>query len=431
MGEFNRGFTGVNPVGMNEKIFFSQDKSGEKMIRPFMVRLCLIGVLLMVVFSFGCAHRYYFEPTINDQAGRFYVPKRIPIKPGMSLKPEFEIVNEVALVNIQSDIFPYPLGKYTHTWTGNLRLWTDTAIGVLKSELERKDVTVRDDSEKMLMLSVTHAELFWGFRVVECTLRLQVATRDGYIATYDVTSKSKDLHDSCDSAVTKAVAKMFDDDKIRKYLRAPEGPKDTDCDGVYDDKDECPDTPLGVEVDEKGCPLDSDGDGVPDYRDECPDTPLGVEVDEKGCPLDTDGDGVPDYLDQCPDTPGGARVDERGCWVIDGAFFDFDKYVVKPKYIPVLGHVVDVLLENPGLRIEIQGHTDNFGTLEYNQILSENRAGAVMSYLLRNGIERDRLTVKGFSFNKPIATNETEEGRALNRRVELKPILKGQMTDSK
>lgn len=393
------------------------------MIRPFMARLCLIGVLLMVLFSFGCAHRYYFEPTINDQAGRFYTPEQIPMKPGMFLKPEFDIVKEVALVNTQNDTFPHPLGKYTHTWTANLRLWTDTAIGVLESELERKDVTVKGDAKKMLMLAVTHAELLWGFRVVECSVGLQVVTRDGHIATYEVTTKSIDINDSCNSAATTAVAKMFDDDKIRKYLRAPEGPKDTDCDGVYDDKDRCPGTPLGMKVDEKGCPLDSDGDGVPDYKDECPDTPKGVEVDEKGCPLDTDGDGVPDYLDQCPDTPKGARVDERGCWVISGALFDFDKYVVKQKYIPVLEHVVNVLIENPGVKIQIQGHTDNFGTLEYNQILSENRAGAVMSYLLRNGIERNRLTVQGFSFNKPIATNETEEGRALNRRVELTPIF--------
>jgi len=340
----------------------------------------------------------------------------------MFLKPEFEVVKEVALANSQTDISPYPLGEYTHTWTANLRLWTETAIGVLKSELERQDVTIRDDSKKMLMLAVTHAELSWGSRRVECNLRLQVATRSGYVVTYGVVAKSTDLYDSSDSAVTKAVAKMFDDDKIRKYLQAPTGPKDTDCDGVNDDRDECPDTPPGVEVDEKGCPLDSDGDGVPDHRDDCPDTPEGVEVDEKGCPLDTDGDGVPDYRDECPGTPRGARVDERGCWVIEGAFFDFDKYLVKPKYISVLEHVVEVLSENPDVRIEIQGHTDNFGTLEYNQILSENRAAAVMSFLLRKGVERNRLTVKGFSFNKPIATNETDEGRALNRRVELKPI---------
>ena len=88
---------------------------------------------------------------------------------------------------------------------------------------------------------------------------------------------------------------------------------DDDKDGVVNRKDKCPDTPLGVQVDEYGCPIDSDGDGVPDYLDLCPDTPLGVQVDEYGCPIDSDGDGVPDYLDLCPDTPSGVQVDEYGC----------------------------------------------------------------------------------------------------------------------
>ncbi len=92
-------------------------------------------------------------------------------------------------------------------------------------------------------------------------------------------------------------------------------PLDTDGDGVPDYIDQCPETPAGVAVDSVGCPLDADGDGVADYLDECPDTPANVSVDEKGCPLDSDGDGVPDYLDKCPGTPAGAKgyVDENGC----------------------------------------------------------------------------------------------------------------------
>jgi OmpA-OmpF porin, OOP family len=89
--------------------------------------------------------------------------------------------------------------------------------------------------------------------------------------------------------------------------------QDSDGDGVPDRKDKCPDTPLGVEVDEFGCPIDSDGDGVPDYLDNCPNTPLNVAVDRYGCPIDSDGDGVPDYLDKCPNTPSGAPVDADGC----------------------------------------------------------------------------------------------------------------------
>ena len=90
-------------------------------------------------------------------------------------------------------------------------------------------------------------------------------------------------------------------------------PADADGDGVRDRKDECPDTPRGATVDEKGCPKDSDGDGVLDGIDKCPDTPEGVMVDADGCPVDSDGDGVFDGPDKCPDTPKGATVDEKGC----------------------------------------------------------------------------------------------------------------------
>jgi OOP family OmpA-OmpF porin len=90
-------------------------------------------------------------------------------------------------------------------------------------------------------------------------------------------------------------------------------PKDSDHDGVPDDKDLCPDTPRGATVDAHGCPMDSDHDGVPDGIDQCPNTPLGAKVDAKGCPIDSDGDGVPDGIDQCPDTPKGAVVDAKGC----------------------------------------------------------------------------------------------------------------------
>ncbi|MCX5832208.1 MAG: OmpA family protein [Deltaproteobacteria bacterium] len=90
-------------------------------------------------------------------------------------------------------------------------------------------------------------------------------------------------------------------------------PLDTDKDGVTDNLDKCPGTPEGVKVDQDGCPLDSDKDGVADYLDKCPGTPIGVKVDQDGCPLDSDKDGVPDYLDKCPGTPMGVKVDENGC----------------------------------------------------------------------------------------------------------------------
>ena len=167
--------------------------------------------------------------------------------------------------------------------------------------------------------------------------------------------------------------------------------------------------------------LDSDGDGVPDYLDQCPDTPRGVAVDKRGCPLDSDSDGVPDYLDRCPDTPKGAKVDERGCWSFqaDNVLFEFDKYKLKPQAHPILDEVVVILKRDKDLRIEVRGHTCNVGTEEYNKKLSEKRARAVAEYLLNKGIDPKRLNFSGYGETMPAYSNKAEEGRSLNRRVEF------------
>ena len=139
-------------------------------------------------------------------------------------------------------------------------------------------------------------------------------------------------------------------------------------------------------------------------------------------PLDSDGDGVYDNADQCPDTPKGATVDKRGCWVLTGVTFDTAKWEIKSRYYPRLNSVVTILQNNPNLRLEIEGHTDNRGSAEYNQRLSENRAKAVMDYLIARGIASNRLSARGYGFERPAASNATADGRAQNRRVELRPL---------
>jgi len=208
------------------------------------------------------------------------------------------------------------------------------------------------------------------------------------------------------------------------------GPGDNDGDGVPNDRDRCPNTPRGVQVDSRGCPLDSDGDGVADYLDRCPNTPKGVLVDAQGCPLeagkpapmDSDGDGVYDDRDQCPGTPQGAVVNEVGCWVVGNLLFDYDKAEIRPQYYSDLDQVVRVLKRNPAMQVEIQGHTDNVGSKRYNLPLSLRRAKSVANYLIRHGIAKDRLTVKGYWFSRPVAPNTTPVGRQKNRRVEIHPI---------
>lgn len=136
--------------------------------------------------------------------------------------------------------------------------------------------------------------------------------------------------------------------------------------------------------------------------------------------LDTDKDGVPDYMDQCPNTPLGADVDERGCWIAAYAnFFDFNKAIIKSQYRPHLVRTAQIIQQHEGLKVKIVGHTDSVGSQQYNLDLGQRRAEAVMNFLIENGVEADRLKAESMGEMKPIATNATSKGRAKNRRVEI------------
>ena len=199
-------------------------------------------------------------------------------------------------------------------------------------------------------------------------------------------------------------------------------PLDSDKDGVLDYLDKCPGTPLGAPVDSQGCPLDSDGDGVFDYLDRCPGTPAGAPVDNKGCPLDSDGDGVFDYLDHCPGTPAGVSVDVNGCPTVLTLHINFghDSSQVGPQYDGEIAKAAQCITEYPGNVVFIDGHTDSTGPAAYNQKLSVQRAQAVVNRLVEKfNIPESRMTARGFGEDKPVANNNTPEGRALNRRVEV------------
>lgn len=105
-------------------------------------------------------------------------------------------------------------------------------------------------------------------------------------------------------------------------------------------------------------------------------------------------------------------------------FFDFDKWEIKPESYPIIDEIVDQMLSRPKLRLEIQGHTDNIGTIEYNQNLSEKRAKAIYNALVERGVEAKRLRWRGFGMSQPIAPNDTEEGRAKNRRTQFVILAK-------
>ena len=198
---------------------------------------------------------------------------------------------------------------------------------------------------------------------------------------------------------------------------------DSDGDGATDDKDQCPDTPRGVDVYVDGCPLDTDMDGVPDYLDKCPDTERGLSVNAEGCHLDADGDGVTDEMDKCPDTPRGAEVDSNGCMeklVLNNVEFETDSSQLTATAQGELDLVAEALRIRTNIRyLTVVGHTDSQGSAAYNQRLSEKRAQGVADYLTANGV-KTAITASGKGEADPVADNASAEGRARNRRVELK-----------
>jgi OOP family OmpA-OmpF porin len=146
-----------------------------------------------------------------------------------------------------------------------------------------------------------------------------------------------------------------------------------------------------------------------------PPPPAPVAVDG-----DADGDGVPDSRDKCPNTPRGVRVTSEGCWVLSGqdVLFDFNSARIKDTY--VLDEAAKILLDNPEITGELRGHTDSVGPEEYNMQLSKRRAEAVHEYFIKKGVARERLRAVGYGESSPVASNDTPEGRHLNRRVELR-----------
>jgi len=211
-------------------------------------------------------------------------------------------------------------------------------------------------------------------------------------------------------------------------LKEFNGCPDTDGDGIADKDDACPQVKGPKEF--NGCP-DTDGDGIADKDDKCPD--VAGPAENGGCPWpDTDGDGVLDKDDLCPEVAGPAS--NKGCPEPDEKeqkqlnqyaktiLFDTGKATIKFQSAEVLNQIINVLKKYPNSRFRIEGHTDSTGKKAKNMILSQNRADAVKVYLIQGGIDAGRLESQGFGPEKPIASNKNKKGRELNRRVEINLI---------
>jgi len=206
---------------------------------------------------------------------------------------------------------------------------------------------------------------------------------------------------------------------------------DKDQDGVLDNADNCID--VAGPIENNGCPFgDKDQDGVLDKDDACIDAPGPTE--NKGCPyLDTDGDGVLDKDDACVKTPGPA--DNQGCpkleqkeeEIIKRAFdnleFDTGKDIIRSTSFPSLTELAELLKSKPSYGLRIAGHTDNVGDDAKNMQLSHDRSEAVKKFLVSKGASADAIVVEYYGETKPIADNNTPEGKQKNRRVEMTIIF--------
>lgn len=267
----------------------------------------------------------------------------------------------------------------------------------------------------------------------------------GYINGIETTSAGKNTRDNFWKAT---IGMEFDFGKA----------KDSDMDGVSDKKDKCPNTPSGVAVDSKGCPIDSDGDGVADYLDNCPEvagatslkgcpdtdkdgvadkddacpevagvpalkgcpdsdgdgvadkddqcanTPKGTKVDSKGCPLDQDNDGVPDSQDECP-TVFGVK-ENKGCpekpkpvkeiekVVIEPVYFDSNKATFEGSEKAKIDKLVLFLKANNNYDVKVTGYADDSGDAAHNLSLSKNRAAEVVKSILSEGIKKNRIALQ-------------------------------------
>lgn len=156
---------------------------------------------------------------------------------------------------------------------------------------------------------------------------------------------------------------------------------------------------------------DQDGDGVHDRRDRCPDTPPNTPVSHNGCPL-------PVYPDSAPAVEPVAEMSEPIRVELD-VKFDFDKSVVKEGSYGDIQSLAEFMKQYPQTSTVVEGHTDSIGSDAYNQGLSERRANAVRDLLVNQyGVSGDRVSSVGYGESRPVADNGTDEGRAVNRRVE-------------
>lgn len=275
-------------------------------------------------------------------------------------------------------------------------------IVFLSSLFSAKVVSAQMPGSLIPLLILKHETGYWGDKEEAPIIKEADSDGDGIIDSKDKCPDVKGIssNDGCP------------EDKA-------EIEKDSDGDGIADSEDNCPE----VKGTLKGCP-DTDGDGVADADDNCPK----VKGTIKGCP-DSDNDGVIDSEDKCPNEKG--TIKNEGCLlskeelnIIKDAsahiYFETGSSRIKKESYSDLDKLVEVLKSHPEIKAKVEGYTDNTGNAAKNLELSKARAASVVKYLIEHGEKPDHISSEGYGIANPIATNETKEGRAKNRRVEVK-----------
>lgn len=252
------------------------------------------------------------------------------------------------------------------------------------------------------------------------------------LAYSDNTAKGRDLSNRVMITLyVKAKEKSTPYDEYDYYdnLEPKEKPSykiaDTQDSTTYRDND-FEDTVYNYSDDISYASSDRDDDGIVDSKDKCSATPLGVLVDQYGCPYDSDKDGIPDFQDKCSNTKLNVRVDKYGCIIkntkntILPVHFRSGSSKIEYESYPKLLKLSRYLHKYQDYRIDIIGHTDDVGREEDNLLLSEQRAKAIKNALIIEGIDARRIKAFGRGESQPIATNNTQEGREANRRIELR-----------
>ncbi len=359
-------------------------------------------------------------PTHDQGAYKAILPRGIiyeylAIKPGFIGEAQFkDMSNAKEYEEFESDLALVPIEVGQHVDIHNIffELNTTKLLPDAYLELDRFAKILKDNSGLKVEFVGHSSDLTLATENLDLSQSRAAAVKDYFIAKgiHPDRMSTKGYGNTVPFKNTERISfkpSTNTDDRIEMSILATDWTvpliKDRDNDGVNDDVDQCPDQAGPVST--GGCP-DSDGDGIIDKEDDCPN--LAGVPDNNGCPEITEE--TKEVLRQA----------------LQGIEFETSSDVIRVISYPILDKVVDVLQNNPDYLLKISGHTDSQGNDDANLILSNKRAQSTKRYIVEHGIDEARLDAIGYGETKPVADNETAEGRKQNRRVEFKIIFEGQ-----